>query len=108
MSTSQRFLVDNLSGHVTDQDLRNLFSRFGTVQSVQIIKTCESICSISSPFAIVKLENLLDFDVIKWSDGSIVNDQVIRVQRCYGDRDRVGSENERPATEPVQQVKEHS
>ena len=70
--------------------------------------------SISSTFAFVLLKDLADLDVIKWVDRSIVKNQVIRVQldeRCPGDRhqgEREGSGNQTTATEPVQQVREHS
>ena len=73
--------VGNLAYNATDDDLRSLFSEFGEVSTVNIIK--EKTSGQSKGFGFVEMLNNSDADkAIKALNGSKLKDQNIKISQA--------------------------
>ena len=96
---AKKLYVGNLAYAVTDEDLRNLFSQSGTVESVAVIS--DKFTGQSKGFGFVEMADASGADAaIKALDGSELKGRNIRVNEAKpregggggrgGDRDRSG------------------
>ena len=95
---AKKLYVGNLAYAVTDEDLRNLFSQSGTVESVAVIS--DKFSGQSKGFGFVEMADASGADAaIKALDGSELKGRNIKVNEAKpreggggrgGDRDRSG------------------
>ena len=83
MAEAKRFYVGNLSSDIDESDLRSLFGRFGSVDSIDVKNKRDIDGKVTATFAFVKIEELADADatnVIKQCNHLKWKKQIIRVQ----------------------------
>lgn len=112
MAEAKRFYVGNLCSDTGESDLRSLFDRFGSVDSVDVKNKRDIDGKVTATFAFVKINELADADatnVIKQCNHLKWKKQIIRVQLAQESfMDRLQKEREsnktdnRPQQRPVQ------
>ena len=79
--------VSNLSFHTTDDDLRVLFEKFGTVSSAKVITDRESGRSRGFGFVEMETEEIAK-EAMNKLDGSQLNGRAIAVKEAKPQEDR--------------------
>ena len=86
---SKKLYVGNLSFNMTEDDLKNVFTPIGEVQSIKIIT--DAATGRSKGFGFVEMTNDEDADkAIKGLNGSMVMNRAINVSEARPQTDRGG------------------
>jgi RNA recognition motif-containing protein len=81
---SKKLHVANLSSWVTDQDLSDKFSRYGTVDFAVVI--CDAISGESRGFGLVEMADIASAEqAVKWLNFSSYEGQIMAVS-LFNDR----------------------